>query len=87
LCFDELAGITLEIVSLRKGKFFHLMLRNTAINTAKLFCVVFFVVGLRFGPKKDGLAVLMFGNEMVSSVLGDIWGRVHPRRFTFEPAL
>jgi hypothetical protein len=29
----------------------------------------------------------MFGNEMVSSVLGDVRGRGHPRMFTFEPAV
>jgi hypothetical protein len=34
-----------------------------------------------------GWAVLMFGNEIVSSILGDVWGRGHPRRFTFEPAV
>ena len=52
------------------------MLRNTAINTAKLICVVYFVFGVRFGPKRDGLAVLMFGNEVVSSVLGEVGGGV-----------
>ena len=27
-----------------------------------------------FDPKSGGLAVLVFGNEMVSSVLDDVWG-------------
>ena len=54
------------------------MLRNTAINTAKLICVVYFVIGVRFGPKRDGLAVLVFGNEVVYCVLGDVWWRGNP---------
>ena len=32
------------------------------------------------------MAILVFRNEMVSSVLGDVWGRGHPMWFTFEPA-
>lgn len=40
-----------------------------------------------FDPKSGGLAVLVFGNEMVSSVLDDVWGRGHPWRFTSEPAV
>ena len=63
------------------------MLSNTAKNTAKLICVVFFVIGVRFGPKRDGLAVLVFGNEMVSRVLGDVWWRGHPRRLGLHAAM
>jgi hypothetical protein len=49
--------------------------------------VVYFVICVRFGPKSDGLAAFVFGNEVVYCVLGDVWGRGHPRRLGLHAAM
>ena len=42
--------------------------------------MVYFGNAVRFRPQRDEFAVLVFGNEVVYCVLGDVWGRGHPRR-------
>lgn len=83
----RLAGITLGIFLYRKREIFPFYVTKYRQKYRQINLRVLFFIGVRFGPKRDGLAVLVFGNEVVYCVLGDVWWRGNSRWLGLHAAI